>query len=159
VNTKPEIIKLLIEKGVNVNAPTKYGLTALHFASNNGKLDIMLQPIKAGANLNYAAKDGKTPLDLTIHEGKADAAKLLIEKGANITPKQQVKLEELRVLPNVEFNKDQAEETAVEPVILSEKIELKADSNSFILSLEEAFKILSPQVELISDDNNDVYVL
>ncbi len=51
----PEICKLLIEKGADVNAQTKEGTTALMWASMAGSPDIAKLLIKAGADVNARA--------------------------------------------------------------------------------------------------------
>ncbi len=88
-------VKLLINKGVNINA--KYnngwvsnyniaknnnGMTALMWASNNGHTEIAKMLIDAGADVNAKDNDGDTALMRASEKGHTEVAKLLINAGA-----------------------------------------------------------------------------
>jgi ankyrin repeat protein len=80
-----EVIKLLIEKGANVNVSNLKGTTPLH---NLMRKDANMELISLLTNnkdaLNAADKDGNTPLHLAIILYNVEAIKLLIEKGAQL---------------------------------------------------------------------------
>lgn len=77
-------VKQLLDQGVDVNSKSKYGTTALSFASGRGYTEIVQILLAKGADVN--AKDtfyGATPLDFAIQDNHLDVVKLLLEKGAN----------------------------------------------------------------------------
>ncbi|MBK8397606.1 MAG: ankyrin repeat domain-containing protein [Leptospiraceae bacterium] len=82
---KLDIVKLLIEKGANVN-PTKAesGYTPLHVAAINNRLEIAKYIIEKGSNINAQTKFGTTPLHHAAEKGSYEVAQLLIEKGADL---------------------------------------------------------------------------
>ena len=81
-----EVCDLLIAKGANVNAQLTgddaAGWTALMFASNNGKPDLVKYLISKGADVNHKAKDGTSALSWAIKEKYDGIIKILKAKGA-----------------------------------------------------------------------------
>ncbi|MCJ7454695.1 MAG: ankyrin repeat domain-containing protein [Wolbachia endosymbiont of Homalodisca vitripennis] len=78
-------MKLLVEKGVNVNAADVKGYTALHLAVTEKRLEIVRELIKSGANANAEEYGNKcTPLHLACMVGKVEVVKELVEAGAEI---------------------------------------------------------------------------
>ena len=57
------ICGLLIEKGADVNAVSNDGETALMYAAQNAKLDVVMLLLKKGANPKLKDKAGKTALE------------------------------------------------------------------------------------------------
>jgi hypothetical protein len=56
-------LKLLIQSGADVNsASEEYGLSALHYAASDGRVDTAAFLLESGADINLAAKYGTTPL-------------------------------------------------------------------------------------------------
>lgn len=86
------IVKLLIEKGVPVNATDDYGRTALMYAlmAGNLRLETASLLLDAGANPNIINEgDGyqlncRTALILAARDNDLPMVKLLIERGANV---------------------------------------------------------------------------
>jgi len=85
-----ETVQWLVAQGLDVNAATKTGDTALHGAAYRGADSIVLYLIEKGARLNAANSAGMTPLDIAMNkdarEGKPgvireSTAALLREKG------------------------------------------------------------------------------
>jgi ankyrin repeat protein len=59
-----EMARLLMLKGADVNAPTRNGVSALHFAASRGDLELVRELIARGARTDSKDKlSGKTPLD------------------------------------------------------------------------------------------------
>ena len=80
----PQIIRLLIEKGADVNAPAeKERITPLMAAVYIGKQEVVSLLIEKGANVNARGENGITPLYVAVAEGKADMVRLLLQKGAD----------------------------------------------------------------------------
>jgi ankyrin repeat protein len=62
-----EAIRLCMQLGVDINATTTTGETALHAAiSGRGSESIIRFLVESGANLNAKNKQGRTPLDLAV---------------------------------------------------------------------------------------------
>jgi ankyrin repeat protein len=56
-------VQLCLTAGVNVNAATTDGNTALHYAAGAGRDRIVQYLVDHGADLNAKTKKGRTPLD------------------------------------------------------------------------------------------------
>ncbi|XP_074663076.1 uncharacterized protein LOC141915448 isoform X2 [Tubulanus polymorphus] len=77
-------IERLLEKGANINTGNIDGLTALHQACIDGKLDMVKFLAERGADLDVCDNEGWTPLHATASCGFLDIAKYLLDNGANI---------------------------------------------------------------------------
>ena len=76
-------VKALLDKGVDVNAKTQYGATALSYACDKGHLEVVKLLVERGADVNV--KDtfyGEVPLGWAVPKGHVEIVKLLLEKGA-----------------------------------------------------------------------------
>jgi outer membrane protein assembly factor BamB len=76
-------INVLLEQGVDVNAATRYGATALSFAADKGHVEIVKLLLERGADVNsqdtfYEA----TPLTWALSNGHSDVARVLLENGS-----------------------------------------------------------------------------
>jgi ankyrin repeat protein len=83
VQDKPTDVKDLLNKGEALDAKQN-GMTALHIAAMNGKVDIITVLIARGANVNIQDEQGVTPLMLASKDGKLDAVQALIAQGAKL---------------------------------------------------------------------------
>jgi ankyrin repeat protein len=83
-----EAVKLLLDKGADVNRADLAGVTALHVAARESDLDLIQMLVDRGARLDRKDEYDKTPLDwtaetpsgaggLTILPARPDAAALL----------------------------------------------------------------------------------
>lgn len=76
---KPEIVRLLIDNGADVNAKNLFGFTPLHLAAQHGHLDSARLILAKGADpLSFNANDD-TPFDLALRCGKDDVVRLLLD--------------------------------------------------------------------------------
>lgn len=76
-------VKAFLDKGVDVNAKTRYGATALSYACDKGHVEVVKLLIERGADVNV--KDsfyGEVPLGWALSHGHAQVVKLLLDKGA-----------------------------------------------------------------------------
>jgi outer membrane protein assembly factor BamB len=76
-------VQRLLGSGVDVNARTRYGGTALSFAADKGQVEVVRLLLERGADAN--AKDtfyGNTPLGWAVHHEFVEIALLLVQKGA-----------------------------------------------------------------------------
>ncbi len=81
-----ELALLLLEKGANVNARDKDGLTPFHYASQESCNDLIELFIERGADVAISSKDGDTALALYVASSCSEepVVKLLLAKGANV---------------------------------------------------------------------------
>ena len=88
---KPEIARLLVESGANVNLAPPDGQTALHLAATAGSTELIDLLLKHGADPTLRAKNGATALLNTVWDKKLAAAKLLLPayKSTNFSPERQ----------------------------------------------------------------------
>jgi len=76
-------VKAFLDKGVDVNAKTNYGATALSYACDKGHVEVVKLLLERGADAN--AKDtfyGEVPLGWALAKGHAEIVKLLLDRGA-----------------------------------------------------------------------------
>lgn len=79
-----EVVKLLIEKGANINAGDNEGRKALHCAVYGGNTDVMQTLLKAGADINTKENTSDfTPLHLAAEDNNIDMVRFLLEHGAD----------------------------------------------------------------------------
>ncbi|MFJ5423703.1 ankyrin repeat domain-containing protein [Wolbachia endosymbiont of Drosophila barbarae] len=78
-------VRLLIEKGVDVNAADVKGHTALHLAITEKRLETVRELIKSGGNVNAEEYGNKcTPLHLACMVGEKEIVEELVKAGAEI---------------------------------------------------------------------------
>ena len=84
-----EIVKLLLQKGANVNLQDKAKRTPIFMLENNlgneveGTLEILQFLISKGADVNVQNEEKETPLMLAAYEEDFEAVKILLKAGAN----------------------------------------------------------------------------
>ena len=61
-----ETVKLLVERGSEVDAAGQFGWTALHSATYQGMTDVMEYLISKGANIDKMDSFGQTPLSIAL---------------------------------------------------------------------------------------------
>ena len=85
-------VKLLIDRGADVNAACTFGCTILHHASSRYKPqpDVVRLIIANGANVNARHNSGQTPLHWSVRwGGHRDIAELLLTSGADVNAKDK----------------------------------------------------------------------
>ena len=78
----PDVVKVLLEHGADVNAVNNDGAGALMLASKVGDVDIVKLLLASKANVNLVSKEGKTALMSAKKEGHGEIVKLLEQAGA-----------------------------------------------------------------------------
>lgn len=82
VRGHPDIVRLLMEKGADVNATNDTGITALMCGAQKGYHDIVKILLEDGADINLAGQGGSTALGLAENSGHKAIVDLLEEDGA-----------------------------------------------------------------------------
>ncbi|BET37353.1 ankyrin repeat domain-containing protein [Wolbachia pipientis] len=78
-------VRLLVEKGANVNAADIEGHTALHLAVTEKRLEIVRELIKSGADVNAEEYGNKCiPLHLACMVGEKEIVEELVKAGGEI---------------------------------------------------------------------------
>ncbi|HKY44235.1 MAG TPA: ankyrin repeat domain-containing protein [Pyrinomonadaceae bacterium] len=77
-----EIVRVLIEKGADVNTPSR-SETALMRAAGKGYVDIVRLLLSKGAQVNANVDDG-TPLMVAVRRGDIEIMKILLAAGADV---------------------------------------------------------------------------
>jgi ankyrin repeat protein len=82
----PDTVKLLLEKGADVNQPSKnnWQVQPLHSAVASRNLETVTLLLQQGADINATQQHGFTPLHTAAQHGDADMIKLLLEHKADI---------------------------------------------------------------------------
>jgi ankyrin repeat protein/uncharacterized protein YecT (DUF1311 family) len=105
----PELVSVLLEHGVDINAKSPGGDTALMALAGSGRRDRVQLLLDHGADVNAQNHLGRTALHLAVESGDSDMVKLLLEHGADrsiaygegITPLVEARTAELqRLLTN-----------------------------------------------------------
>ncbi len=78
-----QLVKFMLDKGIDVNASTEGGWTPLLEAADGGSLEIMQLLIDRGANVNKGNQKGWTPLMEAAEEGHLAMVKLLLDQGVD----------------------------------------------------------------------------
>ncbi|MFH1115319.1 MAG: ankyrin repeat domain-containing protein [Pseudomonadota bacterium] len=102
MSCSPQFVKMLVERGADVNAKTDDGKTALMYAARSGKVETTRFLLDKGADVNAKANDGDTALMAlgeTLGSLRQDAfedylevVKLLLDKGVDINAKDTHRL-------------------------------------------------------------------
>jgi ankyrin repeat protein len=88
---KPDVAKVLLDAGADVNKRNAKGETALHlpnphFTPNPATVQVLLE---AGADITAKSQSGATPLHAAAQLAKTEIAQLLIASGADLDAKDQ----------------------------------------------------------------------
>eukprot|EP00730_Choanoeca_flexa_P007999 TRINITY_DN12421_c1_g4_i7.p1 TRINITY_DN12421_c1_g4~~TRINITY_DN12421_c1_g4_i7.p1 ORF type:complete len:182 (+),score=21.18 TRINITY_DN12421_c1_g4_i7:603-1148(+) len=81
-----ELVDILIQRGVNLNAVNKFGGTALAYAAKHQNTAVLERLVAAGANVNAG---WQKPLFEAVRHGSVRAVELLLEAGADVTARDK----------------------------------------------------------------------
>ena len=82
-----EKVKILLEKGDDIEAKTLYGKTPLMIASCYGNIEVVKLLLEKGADIEAKDYNRITPLSCASRNGHIEVVKLLLEKGSDIEVK------------------------------------------------------------------------
>jgi ankyrin repeat protein len=81
------IVRLLVEKGADVNAKSDQNVSALMVACFQNQVDIVKFLIKKKVDINAKAEGGMDAILLTSQQGNIEITRLLLESGAKLDSK------------------------------------------------------------------------
>lgn len=84
-----ELARLLVEKGAAVEAKTRYSVSPLWLACQNGNAQLVELLIAAGADPNTALPGGETVLMTAARTGRVGAVKALLHAGAKVNAREK----------------------------------------------------------------------
>lgn len=87
-----EVVKMLVERGVNVDAESSEGVTPLMYASQNGDVEIMKYLLSRNADVNRTPYNDVTALIGAARTGQYEAVVLLLDSGARVDAKDELSL-------------------------------------------------------------------
>ena len=82
---RPDLVRLLIENGVDVNHADDSGITPLHWAVEYDNEEAVRLLLDAGACTESSDSSGETPLHWAAWTGHAGSAALLLRYGADVS--------------------------------------------------------------------------
>ncbi len=77
-------VKLLLDRGANIEVQDKFGYTPIFLATQSGKWSIVRLLLDKGANIDAQDKEGKTLLYFANQKDNLDMVQFLLDRGANI---------------------------------------------------------------------------
>src|SRR3990167_4753558 len=84
VSGHTDIVRLLLDRGANINHDNNLGATALIVAAENGHTDTVILLLDKGADINHATDYGSTVLVYAARSGLTDIVQLLLGRGMNL---------------------------------------------------------------------------
>lgn len=89
---RPENVKFLLgPRRSNIEAKSKHGYAALHYAAYHGHIDCIKELVEGGVDINKGGPDRKTALHIAAERGDYEMCEFLIERGARRTSKDKFK--------------------------------------------------------------------
>ena len=86
----PEVIKLLVSKGLSIQQVDDKGRTLAHFAAENPNPQIMQTLIDYNVYFKKEDNDKNTPLLIAAMKGSPEVCELLLKKGSKLTSKDSM---------------------------------------------------------------------
>ena len=90
ISHRVDIVRLLLDSGLDVNDRDSKGYTSLHYAANRGKVEIVNILMERGADVNAVNDYGETPLHCAASwQDQPGVIRLLVEHGARPNVRDQ----------------------------------------------------------------------
>lgn len=78
------IVRLLLEKGADINVQDKWGRTALMMAAREGRLELVRLLLDWEADINIRNENGYTAVMLAAWRGHVEVVQALLDRGADV---------------------------------------------------------------------------
>lgn len=78
------IISLILQHQIDINATTAYGVTALTLAARGGHLQVVRLLVEAGIDINGSSSCEYTPLMAAAQHGHDTVVRLLLDRGCDV---------------------------------------------------------------------------
>ena len=75
MENKPEVVKLLVDSGANVNIKEKFGFTPLHISAGEGLTKVTQILLENGAEVDAKVSNGETPIGRAAMYGHTEDVK------------------------------------------------------------------------------------
>ena len=141
------VVRLLIEKGAELESKDREGRTPLSWAAVNGHEDVVRLLLERGAEFELKDSKGRTPLSWAAENGHKGVVWLLLEKGAELESKDRESQTPLS------WAARNGHEAIVQLFLKSTKLQSKDGGYSRTPLLWAAKKLLLKGGELESKDN------
>lgn len=82
-SSSPGVIRLLLDAGADLTAPSGDGSSPLHLACSRGRLETCMELLRRGSLLEGRDTKGRTPLLRAAANGRANVTKWLLSEGAD----------------------------------------------------------------------------
>ncbi len=84
-----DTVKILLEKGTDLNAKNINNWTALMFATEKGHTDIVKMLLEKGTDVNAKDDNGYTALIIASYNKHTEIVRMLLENGADVNMKDK----------------------------------------------------------------------
>jgi len=155
-NNNIEVVKFLLEKGIDLNNPDYKGNLPIFYAIEYNNIGLLKLLIESGADLNLKNAKGETMLMLAAISDQLELIKMLVEKGININIQDNEG--KTSVIYAIQNNKNEAFEMLIES---GADITLKDNTGKtalmFAITLEqlEVIKLLVEKSSNINLQDNE----
>jgi ankyrin repeat protein len=92
-----EVVRLIVNRGADINIRDANNNTALHLAAESGRVDIIKLLLDEGMSVNLTNTNDSTPLHVSAKFGHLEATKTLVERGAAINNTNKIGVTPLMV--------------------------------------------------------------
>ena len=150
LNGQTEIIKLLLDKGVNVNVKNDNGNTPLNLSALNGETKTVNFLLTNGANPNLEDKQLNTPLHYAVFLGEEKAVEDLLKAGANVYSLNKESKTTLDIANTIQ---DEAKRNAITKLLTTQKVAFKESKDKASLSTPEVIFLYNEIIDAIEKNN------
>ncbi len=81
---KLDLLKYLVEKGIDFHTPNSYGVIPLHYAARWGRFEMVQYLVENGADVNAHNEEIGTPLYYAVQSKNLEIVRYLVEKGVEV---------------------------------------------------------------------------
>ncbi len=83
---RTDLVRTLLEAGVNPDSASEGGFTALMWAAARGHVEVVQVLLRSGAAMEAQTRKGRTARDIAVQEGRDEIAGLLRATSPPMTP-------------------------------------------------------------------------